>query len=67
MKISINDSLGFQLFQHFTPEVINRSALCRLMGFDENQFHRYEKKNGFERAVKHFKELAKKAAKPLNP
>lgn len=61
MKISINDSLGFQLFQHFTPEVINRSALCRLMGFDENAFWRAERKLGFERAIKHFKEQAKKA------
>ncbi|MDF8316508.1 hypothetical protein [Serratia marcescens] len=61
MKITINDSLGFNLFQHFTPEIVNRSALCRIMGFDDNRFHRHEKKNGFERALKHFIAEARKA------
>ncbi|HGM6674520.1 TPA: hypothetical protein ACKQGF_003693 [Serratia marcescens] len=63
MKISINDSLGFNLFSSFGADVINRSALCRIMGFDDNSFHRYEKKNGFERALKHFIAEARKAAK----
>ncbi len=31
------------------------------MGFDDNRFHRYEKKNGFERALKHFIAEARKA------
>ncbi|HHH3030458.1 hypothetical protein ACJ8PG_06010 [Serratia sp. CY68758] len=43
--------------------MINRSALCRIMGFDDNSFHRYEKKNGFERALKYFIAEARKAAK----
>ncbi|MGP2855159.1 hypothetical protein [Serratia bockelmannii] len=61
MKITINDSLGFQLFQHFTPEIVNRSTLCRLCGLDKKQFHRYGKKSDFERSLKHFIVEARKA------
>ncbi|EMB7754335.1 TPA: hypothetical protein R4193_004253 [Serratia marcescens] len=60
MRITINDSLGFGLYSSVTPDIINRSALCRIMGFDENAFWRAERKLGFERALKQFKEKAKK-------
>ncbi|RDL23575.1 hypothetical protein DFO62_10725 [Serratia fonticola] len=61
LKISINNSLGFNLLSTFTPEIINRAAFCRLMGFDQNKFFRMEKRVGFERSVKHFRDLALKA------
>ncbi|KXJ03907.1 hypothetical protein AN414_24760 [Serratia marcescens] len=61
MKITINDSLGFGLYSSVTPDIINRSALCRIMGFDDNRFHRHEKRHGFERTLKHFIAEARKA------